>query len=206
MRILYVLVISAVLCSCLPNGQKVNEPLPQNQTPEVFEENVADVNLRSFSKRYGSNIIEELYQEAMDKDKHLDLLNTHISDLSKLRADSLKMYQTYKLNNERYWNSVDRYLAQLTDSTLRHSFRSHFDQMKKDYEQGISSRVKLETNIEALDTILRDQHVLLKLMVTAPMMKNYQSNELPSLKPIENIITQYDTLIEQSHEIIQKNH
>ncbi len=52
-------------------------------------------------------------------------------------------------------------------------------------------------------SLLSDQVILMKLILTQSMISNYQRNELPEIKPLESMIKNYDDLIEQTKEYTQ---
>ncbi len=62
-----------------------------------------------------------------------------------------------------------------------------------DYEQKL-------TLINEKTFFLNDQLILMKLLITESMMKNYQINEKPNIKTLENIINEYDMLIKETEE------
>jgi hypothetical protein len=51
---------------------------------------------------------------------------------------------------------------------------------------------------------LNDLHILLKLVKTLPMIEKYQQENLPSEKPIEALIRQYDKLIREADAATKK--
>ena len=63
------------------NNEKIN-PENLNATPETLEQTESKISYSSISKRYGGNILEELYQEALEKSEKLEILNERINLLN----------------------------------------------------------------------------------------------------------------------------
>ena len=100
--------------------------------------------------------------------------------------------------NSDYWSNVDSYVQRLSDSTLKESTMNYFSKLEANYRE---SMTEFDKKIEILDkrTInLSDQLILMQLMVTQPMMYNYQVNEKPSIELLDDLINDYDNLIEES--------
>jgi hypothetical protein len=182
------------LFSCSNN--KNNEPgeeIIQDQTPEIFDEKS---DIASISKRYEADIIQKLYQEALDKNQELNALNNRIIEIDNLKNDSLELYYKYINQNRNYYNTVDNYINMLNDSALKDDVNAIFEKLENEYSQSISMH---ERSVELTNTrtkMLNDRLILMKLFVTVPMMSNYQKNELPDIKTIKFIAEKYDTLID----------
>ena len=86
----------------------------------------------------------------------------------------------------------------LNDSILKESTTAVFDKLACDYEKRM---IDYSNKIEILDqrTInLEDQLILMKLMVTQPMIENFEINEKPPIKILEDLIKNYDDLIKET--------
>lgn len=181
--------------SCSKDRSTNNEPNNLEETPEVLEENKGDLNLSSYSKRAKKDIIQQLYDEAVDKDEQLKSLNSRISEISDLKKDSLKDFETYIRNNQNYWNSIDGYASQLSDTTLRDELKNLIEVLEKKHASKMSPLNSIVKQIEVAEQSLRDQEILMKILVTEPMMSNYQRNEFPDINTLKSVKSSLDTLI-----------
>ncbi|WP_107037542.1 hypothetical protein [Brumimicrobium mesophilum] len=201
--IIALLIATNVACNGIPETQNNvgAAEVVQNQTPEVLDEK-ADYGLSSISRKKNYDIISKLYNEAMEKNSKLNQVNEKILKMYNYENDSLKPYSKYTATNERYWLSVKQLIRNIHDSILRESTEETFELLERNYQSKMATyEQKLET-INEKSISLKDQLLLMKLFITAPMMKNYQVNELPPIKALENIIQEYDSLINESEEII----
>lgn len=197
-----VLILSlSISCNQIPNNQDSTDSpeVLQNQTPEVLNDKT-DYGLSSVSRKKKYDIISKLYKEAIEKNAKLNQLNEEINGIYKFKKDSLEVYKKYDNTNDSYWMSAQNYIRSIKDSILRESTKETFDLLEMNYRSRmIAYEQKLETiNEKAIS--LNDQLVLMKLFVTAPMIRNYQVNEIPNIQTLENIIKEYDKLIKESDE------
>lgn len=168
----------------------------QNETPKVLDDSKANVS--SISKRYSSDIIQDLYNEAVEKDVNLKKLNDKLNGINEMKTDSLKRYSGYFQNNEKYWFSANSYISEISDSVLRNDLKEIFKKMESSYQSSISRHNTLMEKLEGKEKILNDYEILMKLSITLPMIARYQKNELPNIKTLNSIINVYDTLINET--------
>ena len=114
--------------------------------------------------------------------------------------EKTKAFTKYSNINDHYWNSIDNYISSLNDSIIKKETITFFDKLKLNFENSLNNQTKLLSLIDTKKERLRDQLTLMKLFVTEPMMRNYQVNEKPDIKELEDLISQYKDLVEESKE------
>ena len=186
--------------SCKSVSDKKQQENILEETPKVLDDNKSDVNLSSYSKRMNKDIIQQLFDEALEKDEKLQSINSRISKIQSIKTDSLEEYQTYIRNNQLYWNSLKQYASQLNDTTARDELKGMIETLEKKYNHEISHLDSIEKQIEKRDQKLEDQEILMKIFITHPMMSNYQRNEFPEINTLKSIRNMYDTLIRDTEE------
>ena len=190
-----ILICIILISSCSKNKKGTNdEPENMNPTPEVLDNN-RDLKESSMSRSYRADLIQELYQEAINKDDKLKNLNTRINEIDQIKEDSLKSFYKFVQTNRNYYETVNDYINQVSDSTIKVELKEIFKVIESKYKLRAS---KLVSDVEAIDSktkILNDQVILMKLLITEPMMSNYQRNQLPNVEPIINLEKIYDALI-----------
>jgi hypothetical protein len=196
--ILLTLLIPLFLINC---NSKENLPLDEelDLTPEVLTGSESSISLSSFSKRYDSDIISKLYLEALDNDEKLNILNDKIKNFTNDSIiEKTKAFTKYSNINDSYWNSIDNYISLINDSIIKNETIAIFSKLKLNYKNSIDDQMKLLSLIDTKKEKLRDQLTLMKLFVTEPMMRNYQINEKPDIKELEDLISQYKDLVKES--------
>lgn len=192
--LLILLVCLSVACS--ENGRPTEELNQQEQTPEVLGDDKSKVDLSSYSKRTGNDIIQQLFEEAVSKDEQLKSITARIKKFAEQKTDSLKEYQAYMRNNQSYWSALSKYANQLSDSTLKEDLNILIEALKKKHSGKVSPLTSLAAQLESRERTLRDQEIIMKIIVTESMMTNYQRNEYPNIKPMESVKQKIDSLIE----------
>ena len=172
------------------------------ETPQVFQDpkSTIDYELSSFSKRTDYDIISKLFQEAIEKDSKLKKLNESLNNIGNLKRDSVAQYLAFNKTNDNYWSSVDNYINRMQDSTIKKSTREVFKNLRTNYQKEMSPYEQKIASITEKGIILNDQLILMKLIVTSTMMKNYQVNEKPEIETLNNLLKEYDKHIKASEE------
>ena len=106
---LYLLsIVIFISCNTKHSNEKtIGHKEPQNETPEVFEQTKIETELKSFGKRYSENVIEQLFNEAKEKDTDLENLMNDISQIKVSTIDSQEAYNIYKNNNDLRGNNLE---------------------------------------------------------------------------------------------------
>jgi hypothetical protein len=174
------------------------EAEPTQETPEVFQDDLKQV-VSSYSKRYSSGLIESLYEEAQEINPNLRQLAKHLNKLHEIKTDSLADFYNYQHNNNQYWRELESYKTSLSDSLLQKELDTFIANLKSQHEKRMAEKVQLSNWIDSIEAKIKDQEILLKLFVTAPLMRNYQTNETPDIQALKHIKSTMDsTLLEVS--------
>ncbi|MEQ8242818.1 hypothetical protein [Fulvivirga sp.] len=194
-RVYQILLITMAAISCTNNEKAA---IKENETPDVLAEDKSDINYSSLKRGKYSSIVEQLYSEALEKNKELNEINEDISKISSIQNDKMEEYRKYNGINQEYWNSINIYIASINDSTTQNELKTIITDFKIKYKSRIAPLSILDTQITKRELLLRDQQTLMKIFVTLPMILNYQENELPEIAPLNKVKTLYDTLIERA--------
>jgi len=204
MKLYSIIILSVTLSvfSCDESGKSVNQQ-NQNQTPEVFNESELEQEISSVSKRYWDDIVSKLYDEALENNAKLHKLDDDINEMHHITNDSLKLYRKYASTNSNYWSTANNYIEQLSDSLLRISSKEFFKQFEIAYSHKILKHKAVLDTINKRSVLLNDKLIIMKLLISASMMENYQSNELPDIETMRRLVSEYDKLIKETTEFTE---
>jgi hypothetical protein len=190
-----ILISIIIIASCSNKKKRItDESEIQNPTPEILDNN-RDLKAASISRSYRADIIQELYQEAMNKNEKLKKLNNRINEIDGIKVDSLEQYNKFIQTNRNYYETVNEYINQLSDSTIKSELKEIFKVIENKYRVRASKLVSVVETIDSKSKFLNDQVILMKLLITEPMISNYQINESPNIETINNLVKKYDSLI-----------
>ncbi|MFK7946052.1 MAG: hypothetical protein AB8G11_00565 [Saprospiraceae bacterium] len=206
-------IIIAFLCIILTiscNWQKVESVEPENSetaTPEVLLEEEKPSRSIDISyikgSRYDKDIVSQLYEEVLEKDAALKALNDKIVGMSSMQNDSLRAFNNYASQNSDYWEDTKNYINQIQDEALKASTAKAFEDLQKAFNNKIAVHESAKATIAKKSIALQDRFLVMKLMITQAMMNNYQKNELPDIQPMNDLIKEYDKLIQEAEQMSQ---
>lgn len=184
-----------VLFFFISNCAEERRPVEQ-ETPEVLDANFDGYDLLSSSRKYKSDILGDLYFEALEKNKELKALANKMNTTGKNKREWESDFNNYLSTNQSYWAAVDTATKQFKDTSLQQYITPIFDQLEKEYHAQLSNHHEKLEELAKKASNLQDQQLLMKIAVTQPMMKNYQLNELPDIEKLQGLIKEYEALIE----------
>ena len=193
-----------LLISC--TSWKENKTPPEAEVPKALQDN-KESSLISISKRgsYDRDLVEELYKEKVKSTPALQAIEKLIDKLTDAESDSLEIYNEFKSKNQQYYSSANSHLISIKDSMLKKEIQSAIERNTLAYNNKISGLNNLVTNLKGKSGSVDDRHAILMILISLGMMNDYQEKNLPSSKPIETVITNYNTLIQKMDSVISKN-
>jgi hypothetical protein len=193
-----------VLISC--TSRKENKTTPQADVPKALQDK-KESSLISISKRssYDRDLVEELYKEKVRSTPVLQEIESLIDKLNDAEDDSSEIYNDFKAKNQQYYSSASSHLNSIKDSLLKKEIQSVIEKNTLAYNNKISGLNDLVTNLNGKSGSADDRHTILMILISLGMMKEYQEKNMPSPKPIESVINDYNRLIQKMDSVINKN-
>jgi len=188
--LIYIFLIILISCS-----HKTKQDEIDYGTTEELQQQNADV--MSFKSNRGNNIVEHLYGEAIEKDPTLKSLENQMLKINNSIQDSLLEFNEYVEYNNLYYQSAQSYIHSLRDSLKRKKLLTYFNDSKEKLEIKIDEQGKVHGKISELNNDLRDQHTIMKLIVSEKLIDAYQNKE-PKIETLQSIDEQLKNLISES--------
>ena len=187
-------------------SHKENGTPSQAEVPKALQDN-KESSLISYSKRgsYDRDLVEELYNEKLKSTPALQAIEKLIDELNEAENDSLEIYNNFKSKNQQYYGSARSHLNLIKDSLLKKEIGSVIERNTLAYNNKISGLDDLVTILHGKSGSADDRHTILLLLISLGMMNDYQGKNLPSSKPIESVINNYNALIQKMDSVISKN-
>lgn len=153
-------------------------------------------------KKERYDLLEQLYDELLQKDTNLKTLEDEIAVVKSSKFDSLQHFQRFNGKNEAYFNSAKFQANQITDSVLKKRVQQLIADKQAAYKKKIATHLALSDTIDVNDKKIGDLHRLLKITKTLPMIEQYQ-NKLPNKKQMERYIAEQNNVIEKQNRSIK---
>lgn len=179
-----------ILFSCTNSRDNEN-----TEIPKALEEETSEVRL--FSKRGYADLIDQLYTEEVNKSSELKKIEALIKDIRQAKKDSLEEFEDFKENNNSYYTLALSKSGNITDSLLKKRIAEMIGVSKSNYSDKISELEKAVSVLDGKSATLNDYHIALKIKVTLPLIEKFQNGKLPAIRPIKNLINNYDKVIKR---------
>ncbi len=157
----------------------------------------------SFEIPRNRDVVDNLFNQAMKNDKELRALNNRIIEIDKITAKTYVDYYKYKSYNDKYYESADRYLSTVRDSSIQKRLKNILEESENNFATKIKDYRILERRTMDLDRKLKDLQVAMKLIITENLIKKQQVN-IPNKEKIEKTIADYKELIEEAEKMIKE--
>lgn len=134
------------------------------------------------SKRYGGggrDMVEELYEQAVKQNDNLESIEEGIEKFAKKKTEALEKYNGYTSYNNRYYGDAKMKTSAISDATTRQRAGDLISKSEARYRAGLADWQNTISTLNTREKELNDLHVLLKIMISEPMMEKYQGRELP---------------------------
>jgi hypothetical protein len=191
-----------ILISC--TSRKENKTAPQADVPKALQDN-KESKLISYSKRGPEDLVEELYDEKVRSTPALKAIEEVIDKLNDSENDSLEVFNDFKAKNQQYYGSAKSHLNSIKDSLLKEEIDAVIGKNFLVYNNRVSGFEDLVTSLNNKSASADDRHSALMILISLGMMKEYQEKNMPSTKPIESVVNDYNMLIQKMDSVINKN-
>lgn len=187
----------AILISC---KEKPTAQTDSTEVSKALSDKDSGTGYSIKKERY--DLLEQLYEELLQKDTNLKALEDEIAVVKSSKFDSLQRFHGFNGKNEAYFNSAKFQANQITDSVLKKRVQQLIADKQAAYKKKIATHLALTDTIDVNDKKIGDLHRLLKITKTLPLIEQYQ-NSPPSMKSMERYIAEQNNVIEKQNKSIK---
>lgn len=190
--------ILLLLSSCNSKPQTTNNT--KNETPQALQDEKPIYT--SVKSRY-NNLLEQLYAELVAESAELQELEKQIETIADTNSaidDDLAVFE--KKSNDYYANAW-ALKAEITDSAMYKQIAQILTASKEKYTKKLSGHQLQKAEIKALRATLNDQHSMLKIVLTLPLIEAFQESYKPNLARYQQLREEIKKTIQQI-ETLQK--
>ncbi|MBL0098507.1 MAG: hypothetical protein IPP46_20030 [Bacteroidetes bacterium] len=187
-----VLLIVMLTVSC-DNGKTENNPSVTHNTPKALKEDKLDI--KSYSR--SGDLTEELYQELVDKTPALEQLEEDLYAIKQKPNALSNTFYNYDSKSTGYYSSANYKSNSISDSLLRMKINKLIATSSKHYSAKTADLNALLKEIAKNAVTLNDQHLVMKIVLTLPLIEKYQDEHKPDKSDFIDVKGQQEHLIER---------
>lgn len=196
MKIIYILLITIAFQSC--NDAK-------NRTTQdtlATLENDSETKISSYT-RY-DDVIEKLYEDLTAKNPPLQQLEKDIKAIQAKAKKHTNDYNKYESKSTDYYTSANSKIAYIKDSLLRAQIMDLVKKSQLEHSKNTSSLTALINSVNANNAAIDDYYTLLKIVLTLPLIEQYQRDNLPTETPFKETIEEQKKTVEEIKQLSPK--
>jgi DNA anti-recombination protein RmuC len=169
-----------------------------NEEPEAFQEKSIDIG----RFRKGNDLVEDLYQELVEKSPELKSLEDELSQLN--TRDTANIFYNYNQKSNDYYRDAENHTNSITDSVMKQKIVNLITKSSDKYVSKKADLKNLMNTINEKRNEINNYHSALKIILTIPLIEEYQKQHLPNKSPYEKVIKKEDLLLEKIKNITPK--
>lgn len=148
--------------------------------------------------------VEILYRELMSQNPALKKLDDEINDLLPRTAEFQRELSQSEGKSRQYYDQVRQQLVTITDPELKKMVTAMVEKSNQQYAEKTAQILSL---LSAADQNLGDimeHYKALKIMLTLPMIEEYQAKNMPDTKAIEQMIQEQKQMLDKIQKTFPK--
>ena len=179
---IYFVFLLTLFISC--NEKNVKNNSLEKNNPEALQENSV---LKGYTKR-GGNLVDQLYEEIVEKNSDLQKLETEITEFESEPYDTQNIFKNYEEKSKHYYNNASDFAKQINDSVTKNKILDIISKSSEKYNKQSSKVSELVAEIKNKENTIETNHNILKIILTLPIIEKYQIENLPKNSIFEKII------------------
>jgi hypothetical protein len=133
----------------------------------------------------GKDLVEELYLQTVRQNDNLKSVEDDIDKFYKKRNEAIEKYSIFISYNNRYYNDARVNAATINDAANKQKANDIINKSEAAYKNKMADWQNAVSALNASEKELNDQHTLLKIMITEPMIAKYQYSDMPDNNKIK---------------------
>ena len=152
-----------------------------------------------------SDLVDQLYADLVKQSADLKQLDARLNNVDEQRSDSTAAYTEFNRQNDNYYTAAERHTGTIRDSVLRAQVLAIVKQSSQRYRQATARHQSLLSSIAEKVRTIEDSHEALKVLLTLPVIQQYQKDARPSTKSMEDLLRELEGL-KKEVDALKKKH
>ena len=178
-----------------------NTEVAIQETPVALQE---EKSITSYTKERYDDLLDNLYQESVNKSPELKQLEADIQ-LIRSKPDELNtQFSNYNNMSENYYTCGRSAANTIKDSILRKRIEALIEHHKLKYSNKTAEFRALINQMEVKNSTLEDHHQVLKILITLPLIEQYQNQNKPDRKEFRKVLKAQEDIIQSIDKLTPK--
>jgi predicted transcriptional regulator len=177
-----------------------NRQTEKAETPDALQDDKLDIT--SYNRT--GDLVEELYQELVEKSPTLKNLEADIKTFRQEQNELTEKFYKYNHKSNSYYESAYSKVTTITDSLLRSRIITLLSNSEKQYSNKTAELNSLLQRISNNESTIIGHHYALKIVLTLPLIEKYQNENLLDKTEFKDLIKTQEKLINQIESLIPK--
>ena len=169
------LTLAAIMLLISCNGRKEQNEVPKVQNPEALQDKSE---LRSLTRK-GSDLVDELYAELVEKSPELKELEKELADFEEVPSVTQNLFYRYDVKSNQFYANANGFASDIKDSISKKKILDFIENSSKKYDSKTKELQALVNEIADSHNTINDNHTILKIVLTLGILEKYQNENLP---------------------------
>lgn len=169
------LTVAAIMLLISCNGRKEQDEVPEVQNPEALQDKSE---LRSLTRK-GSDLVDELYAELVEKSPELKELEKELADFEEVPSVTQNLFYRYDVKSNQFYANANGFASDIKDSISKKKILAFIENSSKKYDSKTKELQALVKEIENSENTIKDNHTIMKIVLTLGILEKYQNENLP---------------------------
>ena len=169
------LTLAAIILLISCNGRKEQNEVPKVQNPEALQDKSE---LRSLTRK-GSDLVDELYAELVEKSPELKELEKELADFEEVPSVTQNLFYRYDVKSNQFYANANGFASDIKDSISKKKILAFIENSSKKYDSKTKELQALVKEITNSENTIKDNHTILKIVLTLGILEKYQNENLP---------------------------
>lgn len=188
----------AFLPSCGENQQGRDTKQTEKENPKPLQTD--EIAISSF--RGNHDLIQELYDELVNKNVDLQKLEKDIEDFNpNVASEKFFIYDNKSTN---FYNSANVKISSINDTLLKKRILSIILKSENKYHNKTNELNSILKSISQNKLTLNDHHAVLKILLTLPLIEKFQEDHKPDKNEFKSLQIEQQKLIKRIDSLTPK--
>ena len=187
------LVITTLLLIVSCKSDKNQSNITEVQNPEALQDGVKS---RILSKN-GSDLVEDLYAELVEKTPELKKLESELYINRDSKYETPNIFHNYNNKSIQFYKNATDVTTGINDSLSKKRILAFIKKSSEKYKTDSEEINQLVKQISNTQNTIEDNHTILKIVLTVPLIEKYQLENKPKKKVFLETIAKQKKLNEK---------